>query len=581
VSTNFSGSAQGRVRQNVLATACAGKAKPADSRAGADAGRGTMGDLHRFVSDELHSLLGISEKTLVDYVVALAKRSKDEAALLSALRDNDIPIDDKSRAFAVKLMKKVPRAEDARAVEKAAKLKQQEKERQAQAVNILKQNSAYTLLEDDGAEAAQEAAQKERVAKLERKEAKKDKKEKKRQLRKKSKWSSDEDDAPGETAAKKQKVEDDDADDLDEWELEELQRIKDLQERDDFAARLRKRDDAKTKKLVGEKGEEEDGNGIPVNISEEERKLIFEESRIVSRQAYLEKRENKKMDELVEAIEDEKHLFEGVELTAKEKRDFAIKQRVLDLVKQRNDSIDHTPAYVMPEAYDDTSKPEARSRRYKVLDSRYDEIDDKVEMKDADVHEKLQLDAAATRIGYKKEKMMRGQEYDYVLEDQVDFVKDAISSAEVNFLEAPDEESQKERRARSMAEERASLPIYPYRQQLLDAIREEQILIIVGETGSGKTTQIMQYLIEDGYCASGSKLACTQPRRVAAMSVAKRVADEMDCKLGHDVGYKVLLMCCQRVANVLLVCFDCKLGHDVGYKVPMLTSPLYIVTFYI
>ena len=456
-------------------------------------------------------------------------------ALLSALRDNDIPIDDKSRAFAVKLMKKVPRGEDTRGAERAAKLKQQEKERQAQAVNILKQNSQYTLLEDDGAE---EAAQKERMAKLERKEAKKEKKEKKRQLRKKSKWSSDEDDAPAEGAAKKQKVEDD-ADDLDEWELEELQRIKDLQERDEFAARLRKRDDAKTKKLVGEKGEEEDANGIPLNISEEERKLIFEESRIVSRQAYLEKRENKKMDELVEAIEDEKHLFEGVELTAKEKRDFAIKQRVLDLVKARNDTIDTTPAYVMPEAYDDTSKPEARSRRYKVLDSRYDEIDDKVEMKDADVHESLQLEAAATRVGRKKEKMERGQEYDYVLEDQVDFVKDAISTAEVNFLEAPDEESQKERRARSMAEERASLPIYPYRQQLLDAIREEQILIIVGETGSGKTTQIMQYLIEDGYCASGSKLACTQPRRVAAMSVAKRVADEMDCKLGHDVGYKI------------------------------------------
>jgi HrpA-like RNA helicase len=61
-------------------------------------------------------------------------------------------------------------------------------------------------------------------------------------------------------------------------------------------------------------------------------------------------------------------------------------------------------------------------------------------------------------------------------------------------------------------------------------------------TGSGKTTQIMQYLIEDGYCASGSKLACTQPRRVAAMSVAKRVADEMDCKLGHDVGYKANIL---------------------------------------
>ena len=379
---------------------------------------GVMGDLNRWVSDELHGLLGISESTLVDYVVALAKRSKDEAALLAALRDNDIPIDDRSRAFAVKLMKKCPRADDTRAKEKAAKLKQQEKERQAQAVQILQQNEQYTLVDDDGAE---ERAAKERMAKLERKEAKKEKKEKKeqkRQLRKKSKWSSDEEEDT--TAAKKQKVEDDDADDLEEWELEELQRVRDLQERDEFAARLKKRDDAKTKKMIGEKDMGElDEHGIPVNASEEERKLIFEESRIVSRQAYLEKRENKKMDELVEAIEDEKHLFEGVELTAKEKRDFAIKQRVLDLVKQRNETIDNTPSYVMPESYDDTSRPEARSRRYKVLDNRYDQIDDKVEEKDTDVHEGLQLEAAASRVGRKKEKMERGQEYDLVIDDQV------------------------------------------------------------------------------------------------------------------------------------------------------------------
>lgn len=71
----------------------------------------------------------------------------------------------------------------------------------------------------------------------------------------------------------------------------------------------------------------------------------------------------KQIKELVESIEDEKRLFEGVELTAKEKRDLAVKQKVLDLVKQRNDTVDTGPHYVMPENYDDTTKPEARSRR--------------------------------------------------------------------------------------------------------------------------------------------------------------------------------------------------------------------------
>ena len=61
---------------------------------------------------------------------------------------------------------------------------------------------------------------------------------------------------------------------------------------------------------------------------------------------------------------------------------------------------------------------------------------------------------------------------------------------------------------------------------------------MIGETGSGKTTQMTQYLAEAGYATKG-KIGCTQPRRVAAMSVAKRVAEEFGCKLGQDVGYVV------------------------------------------
>ncbi len=61
----------------------------------------------------------------------------------------------------------------------------------------------------------------------------------------------------------------------------------------------------------------------------------------------------------------------------------------------------------------------------------------------------------------------------------------------------------------------------------------------MGETGSGKTTQIVQFIAEAGYTRSGKMVACTQPRRVAAMSVARRVADEMDVQLGEEVGYSI------------------------------------------
>ncbi len=69
-------------------------------------------------------------------------------------------------------------------------------------------------------------------------------------------------------------------------------------------------------------------------------------------------------------------------------------------------------------------------------------------------------------------------------------------------------------------------------------IRDNKIVVIVGETGSGKTTQITQYLHEAGYSDYGM-IGCTQPRRVAAVSVAKRVSEEMESELGRKVGYAI------------------------------------------
>jgi HrpA-like RNA helicase len=74
---------------------------------------------------------------------------------------------------------------------------------------------------------------------------------------------------------------------------------------------------------------------------------------------------------------------------------------------------------------------------------------------------------------------------------------------------------------------------------LIALIEEYQVIILVGETGSGKTTQVPQFLIEAGLTSRGKGIACTQPRRVAAMSVAKRVSEEMDVELGEEVGYSI------------------------------------------
>lgn len=92
--------------------------------------------------------------------------------------------------------------------------------------------------------------------------------------------------------------------------------------------------------------------------------------------------------------------------------------------------------------------------------------------------------------------------------------------------------------ALSIMEQRQSLPISKLKDEFLEATKNNQILIVIGETGSGKTTQMTQYLAEAGYGMNG-KIGCTQPRRVAAMSVAKRVAEEYGCLLGQEVGYTI------------------------------------------
>ncbi len=92
---------------------------------------------------------------------------------------------------------------------------------------------------------------------------------------------------------------------------------------------------------------------------------------------------------------------------------------------------------------------------------------------------------------------------------------------------------------KSIKQQREELPIFPLREEFLMAMKSNQIMVVVGATGSGKTTQMTQYLAEAGYGSNNKIIACTQPRRVAATSVAERVAQEVGCKLGEQVGYSV------------------------------------------
>lgn len=105
----------------------------------------------------------------------------------------------------------------------------------------------------------------------------------------------------------------------------------------------------------------------------------------------------------------------------------------------------------------------------------------------------------------------------------------------------------------------ALLPVAQHRERLLYLVETFPVTIVVGHTGSGKTTQIPQFLLQAGWCDDGKQIAVTQvgqlkieafefmsanpstkkPRRVAATTVAIRVAEEMRCKLGQEVCARI------------------------------------------
>ena len=91
----------------------------------------------------------------------------------------------------------------------------------------------------------------------------------------------------------------------------------------------------------------------------------------------------------------------------------------------------------------------------------------------------------------------------------------------------------------AIAQQRPRLPIYQVRNHILYLLETTQTLVVVGETGCGKSTQLPQYLLEAGWATDGRRIGVTQPRRVATLTLAQRVAEEKSVRLGAEVGYVV------------------------------------------
>lgn len=332
----------------------------------------------------------------------------------------------------------------------------------------------------------------------------------------------------------------------------EDERLRDQKEKEEFEERLRLKDEEKTKRLMEKKlskEEQEDANRRKFKSQNEKEELI-PKLREYSRQEYLGKREDQKIQELRDMIEDEQFLFSGVQLTESEKADIQRKRKLLEIAESHKKQIEKMKieGYHMPEDYDESTQ-EGRDKKKAALYERYHEEEDEDEAtpwKEQERWEGAQIKKTKMEVGTKEQKS-KSKSYDLIMEDQIDFIKHEYLTGDRNLEDDDEDEIEKELRQKaeeqkseleSLALERSLLPIFPYRNELLKAVEEHQVLIIVAETGAGKTTQIPQYLHEAGYSELG-KIGCTQPRRVAAMSVASRVARELNVKLGKEVGYSI------------------------------------------
>lgn len=339
---------------------------------------------------------------------------------------------------------------------------------------------------------------------------------------------------------------------LDEETRREREMERDQLEKDEFARRLNLRDAEKTKKLVEDRSSTKEGKEVAKRRALAEdaaaRQAAMPDLRERSRQEYLKKREAERLALLrKQVVEETAELRSNPDLTRREKDEFAKNREVLRIAEERLRIDDHRDGYSMPEDYITEKGKIDRKKKEEALYKRYvdkDEHGQERYVTEQEEWEREQSAKAKAQIS-QSERVDEG-EYDYVFDDaqKINFVMDTRLDSDAKPLTKEQRALQEqlkaaEAKASSIEGTRKSLPIYTFRDDLLKAIEEYQVLIIVGETGSGKTTQIPQYLHEAGYTKDGLKVGCTQPRRVAAMSVAARVAEEMGVKVGNEVGYSI------------------------------------------
>jgi len=534
-------------------------------------------------SDSLHDLVGFADSALASYLVSVASRSKSTPqGILQVLEEGGVQASsDKKLQFAQAL--------HAKCSKQSAATKTLTQQRQKTNADWVKQAASYQLVEQQEEEKPVQEKSKRSSKSKDKKERIRDKKKRQRRERDESD-SSDEPDfrlkrASAEERRDKRRREKKKKSALTAQEQADVEREKDLREREEFVQRMMERDNAKTKGKVKE--EQEDVASHNKRLDAEERlargetvideatgsKFTLEKLREQSRRAYLKKREERELTLLQQSLQDEEELFKDQKLTEAEKKKIALGKQILDMVQSRGDEEEdkNDGFYRLPDEYNEKGTKEEQDRA--LLTSRY--VEPKHEKTEQELWEESQTRKASSLGMHKKSKMKDEKKYDLVFEDSIDFVmqdtKKGYDDRDKKRIKeepplSPGGRPELEMRPATEHEKilagRKKLPVYPYREEFLAAMKDHQVLILVGETGSGKTTQLAQYLNEAGYGELG-KIGCTQPRRVAAMSVAARVATEMNVRLGQEVGYSIRFENCTSPKTIIQYMTDGMLLREI------------------
>lgn len=497
--------------------------------------------LQGFVSDRLNAILGASERHIEDFIIASASSAKSAAALAANLVSVGLPAGIETTRFSEDLFERIPRKKSASdlAAEK----------RKREAIELAKENSKKykfePVIEDEVAPITSSASSRRREdsGRPERRERDRRSKPRSSKRRRASEDRWHEDEVFNSEEDKLQNDEQESEGPTDPLEREEWERQRDQEERRAFDERLKAREAKETKKVLEDRSSKDFADVFARRQLADDpgaRQAATPELRERARQEYLKKRLPQQIALLRQRIKIEQEILDDADdVTASELRNLENMKDTLRTYEDAQKIDSGEGGYQLPSDYITEKGKIDRARKESALFARYQGGRDDVKHEtEQDIWEAEQTRKATAKHGRKEEpSTLAEDDYEYVFDDtqQIDFVADITQAGSQPLEELLNE---KKKKADTMKEIRESLPMFKYREELLAAIEEYQILIVVGETGSGKTTQLPQYLHETGVTSRGM-VGCTQPRRVAAMSVAARVAEEMGVKLGNEVGYSV------------------------------------------